>query len=95
MRSRSLTRFAALVSVVAIAAGACGGSTPATAPPSTAAASAPASTEAASPSAVASTAKPGAIINVNGKDHQVVRWFVGLGSGTNPAQIAFQQTVVN
>ncbi len=96
MRSRSLTRFGALVSVVAIAAGACGGSTPATAPPSAApAASVPAASESAAPSAVASTAKPGQIINVNGKDHQVVRWFVGLGSGTNPAQIALQQTVVN
>ena len=96
MHSRSLTRFGALVSVVAIAAGACAGSTPATAPPSTApAASVPAATASAAPSAVASTAKPGQIINVNGKDHQVVRWFVGLGSGTNPAQIALQQTVVN
>ena len=37
----------------------------------------------------------GQIINVGGKDHIVVRWYVGLGSGTNPAQIALQQTVVN
>ena len=48
-----------------------------------------------SPSAVASTAKPGQIINIGGKDHIVVRWYVGLGSGTNPAQIALQQTFVS
>src|SRR6185295_7731089 len=60
------------------------------------ASSAPATAAAsASPSIVPSTAKPGAIVNVGGKDHQVVRWYVGLGSGTNPAQIALQQTVVN
>jgi multiple sugar transport system substrate-binding protein len=96
MGRRSLTRFAALASVVAIAASACGGSSPASAPASVAAqASVPASTESAAPSAVPSTAKPGAIVNVNGKDHAVVRWYVGLGSGTNPAQITLQQTVVN
>ena len=27
--------------------------------------------------------------------HLAVGWYVGLGSGTNPAQIALQQTVVN
>jgi multiple sugar transport system substrate-binding protein len=95
MHSRSLTRFGALVSIVAIAAGACGGSTASAPASASAAASVAAPSEAASPSAVASTAKPGAIVNVNGKDHQVVRWFVGLGSGTNPAQIALQQTVVS
>jgi multiple sugar transport system substrate-binding protein len=88
-----LIRLAALASVVMLAVGACGGSTPSVGPAS-AVASAPAS-EGASPSAVASTAKPGQIINVGGKDHIVVRWYVGLGSGTNPAQIALQQTVVS
>jgi multiple sugar transport system substrate-binding protein len=47
------------------------------------------------PSIVPSTAKPGQIINVGGKDHIIVRWYVGLGSGTNPQQIALQQTVVS
>lgn len=47
------------------------------------------------PSVAPSTAKPGQILNVGGKDHIVVRWYVGLGSGTNPAQMALQQTVVN
>ena len=96
MGRRKFTRFATLASAVALAASACGGSAPSVAPASAGAASvAPPASESAAPSAVASTAKPGQIINVNGKDHQVVRWFVGLGSGTNPAQIALQQTVVN
>jgi multiple sugar transport system substrate-binding protein len=95
MGRRRFTRFATLASAVALAASACGGSAPSVAPASVATSAAPAASESAAPSAVASTAKPGQIINVNGKDHQVVRWFVGLGSGTNPAQIALQQTVVN
>jgi multiple sugar transport system substrate-binding protein len=96
MGRRRFTRFATLASAVALAASACGGSAPSVAPASGGVASvAPAASQSAAPSAVASTAKPGQIINVNGKDHQVVRWFVGLGSGTNPAQIALQQTVVN
>jgi multiple sugar transport system substrate-binding protein len=88
-------RLAALASVVALSVGACGGSAPSVGPASQAASSGPASSAAASPSAVASTAKPGQIINIGGKDHIVVRWYVGLGSGTNPAQIALQQTVVS
>jgi multiple sugar transport system substrate-binding protein len=95
MGRRRFTRFATLASAVALAASACGGSAPSVAPASVTASAAPPASQSAAPSAVASTAKPGQIINVNGKDHQVVRWFVGLGSGTNPAQIALQQTVVN
>jgi multiple sugar transport system substrate-binding protein len=92
MRSRSFSSFAALASVVALAASACTGSTPA--PASSGPSAAP---PAGSPSAsiAPSTAKPGQIVNVGGKDHQVVRWYVGLGSGTNPQQIALQQQVVN
>ena len=90
-----LIRLAALASVVALSIGACGGSAPSVGPASQVASSGPASSAAASPSAVASTAKPGQIINIGGKDHIVVRWYVGLGSGTNPAQIALQQTVVS
>jgi multiple sugar transport system substrate-binding protein len=95
MGRRRFTRFATLASAVALAASACGGSAPSVAPASVGSSAAPSASESAAPSAVASTAKPGQIINVNGKDHQVVRWFVGLGSGTNPAQIALQQTVVS
>jgi multiple sugar transport system substrate-binding protein len=94
MGKTRFTRLAALVSVVALAVGACGGSVPSNAPASVAA-SAAAATASAVPSVAPSTAKPGEIVNVGGKDHIVVRWYVGLGSGTNPAQMALQQTVVN
>jgi multiple sugar transport system substrate-binding protein len=96
MGRRRFIRIAALASTVALAVGACGGAAPSAAPPASngAAASAPA-TASEAPSIVPSTAKPGQIVNVGGKDHIVVRWYVGLGSGTNPAQIALQQTVVN
>jgi len=43
----------------------------------------------------ATTAGGGQIVNVNGVDHVVVQWFVGLGSGTNPSQITVEQKVVN
>jgi multiple sugar transport system substrate-binding protein len=97
MGTRRFIRIAALASTVALAVGACGGGAPSAAPPASTAASASAPTTTASeaPSIVPSTAKPGQIVNVGGKDHIVVRWYVGLGSGTNPAQIALQQTVVN
>ena len=90
MGRRRFIPFVALAAVVALAAGACGGAAPASAPASPAG-----STAAGSPSIAPSTAKPGSIVNVGGKDHIVVRWYVGLGSGTNPAQIALQQTVVS
>jgi multiple sugar transport system substrate-binding protein len=90
MGRRRFIPFVALAAVVALAAGSCGGAAPASAP-----ASAAGSTAAGSPSIAPSTAKPGSIVNVGGKDHIVVRWYVGLGSGTNPAQIALQQTVVS
>jgi multiple sugar transport system substrate-binding protein len=99
MDRRNVTRFATLVSVVALAASACGGgtATSSTAPASAAPSAAAVASSAASvaPSIVPSSAKPGAIVNVGGKDHIVVRWYVGLGSGTNPAQMTLQQTVVN
>jgi multiple sugar transport system substrate-binding protein len=94
MARRKLTPLATLAAVVALAANACGGAGPSTSPASPGASS-PAESAAASPSIVPSTAKPGQIISVGGKDHIVVRWYVGLGSGTNPQQIALQQTVVN
>src|SRR6266540_3672499 len=91
MGRRRFTRFAAFAAVFAIAAGACGGATPSAAPASAAATTAATS---ASPSIVPSSAKPGQIVSVGGKDHIVVRWYVGLGSGTNPQQIVLQQQVV-
>ena len=94
MGRRRFTPLAAVASVVVLALGACGGSTPASAPASVTE-SAPAASGSVAPSIAPSTAKPGQIINVNGKDHIVVRWFVGLGSGTNPQQIVLQQQVVS
>jgi multiple sugar transport system substrate-binding protein len=69
-----ITRFAALASIVALAATACSSS--ATAAPST------------------GSGGGGQIISVGGVNHVVVRWFVGLGSGTNPSQITAEQKVV-
>jgi multiple sugar transport system substrate-binding protein len=91
MRRGTLTRLVALGSVVALALGACGGAPATSAPAPTTAASASAP---ASPSIAPSTAKPGQIVTINGKEHIVVRWYVGLGSGTNPQQIVLQQQVV-
>ena len=80
-----ITRFAALASVVALAATACSSS--ATTAPSTGAGGSGALVTAAAGGG-------GQIINVGGGDHVVVRWFVGLGSGTNPSQITAEQAVV-
>jgi multiple sugar transport system substrate-binding protein len=82
---RSATRrIVGLTAVAALAVGACSssGGTPA-----------PAASSGASmvPTTQPIVTKGPAI--VNGK--HVVRWFVGLGSGTNPQQIALQQQVVN
>jgi multiple sugar transport system substrate-binding protein len=81
-----ITRFAALASVVALAATAC----------SSTATTAPAAGSSASAGALVTPAAGGGgqIINVGGVDHVVVRWFVGLGSGTNPSQITAEQKVV-
>ena len=84
-------RWAGLGSAVLLAVSACGGGNPASPAASTASSAAAGS---ASPSIVPSSAKPGQVVNVNGKDHIVVRWYVGLGSGTNPQQVALQQQVV-
>ena len=91
MSSRRFTRLATLASVVALAAGACGGSTPSAAPASAGSAA----SGSVAPSIVPSSAKPGQIVNIGGKDHIVVRWYVGLGTGTNPQQIVLQQSVVS
>jgi multiple sugar transport system substrate-binding protein len=83
-------QFAALASVAALAVSACSGSTPATTSPASAGATGT-TTASVSPSIVPSTQKPGQIIN----GHHVIRWFVGLGSGTNPSQITAEQKVVS
>jgi multiple sugar transport system substrate-binding protein len=92
MGRRGFTRFAALASVVALTASACSGSTPTTAPSVGAATPTPMPTAGVTP---AITAGGGHIVSVNGKDHVVVQWFVGLGSGNNPQQIAVEQKVVS
>src|SRR5512140_3612130 len=84
-----------LLGVVAIVASACGSSTASTAP-SVAASETPSAaavTEAPSPSIVNITPAPiAAGPGPNGGT--VVRWFIGLGAGTQPAQIGPEQTFI-
>lgn len=87
MVSRGFTRFAGLAAVVALAASACSSAATPTAAPA-AATTAPTM----APTAVPTAAPKGGTV-VNG--HIVVRWFVGLGSGTNPSQITMEQQVVS
>ncbi len=98
MVRRGFIRFAALASVVALAASACSsGATPTPSAPTT-------GTATPTPAAVAPTPTPGQLVTpatnqptimINGVEHVVVQWFVGLGSGTNPSQITLEQLVVN
>jgi multiple sugar transport system substrate-binding protein len=86
-RSRSGSRgLVALLGVVAIVAAACGGSSASTAPSAAPVTAAPS----AEPSLVAVTPEPiaGAVGPNGGK---VVRWFIGIGSGGKPEQIAAEQ----
>ncbi len=85
----AFTRFAALASVAVLAVSACGGAGATTAPSAGATGVTPPSM---APSIVPSTQKPG---QKTADGHIIVRWYVGLGSGTNPAQMALQATVVN
>jgi multiple sugar transport system substrate-binding protein len=87
MSRSGFTRLAGLVSVAALAISACS-STATTAPT----AANPGSSQAAA-SATANTTGPTGGTIVDG--HIFIRWYVGLGSGTNPQQIALQQSVVN
>jgi multiple sugar transport system substrate-binding protein len=84
----------ALVGVVAILAAACGGSTASTAPstePSEAAAPSAAITPEPTPLLTAAPVAPDAV----GPDGEpIVRWFVGLGTGGQPQQVATQTQVV-
>ena len=94
IRSRSGPRAVMVAAgIVAILAAACGGSTATTAP-SAAATAAPAATEAPAPteapSLVAITPEPiAAAVGPNGG--KVLRWFIGLGGGGKPEQIAAEQ----
>ncbi len=92
-------RLIALAGVVALAVAACGTSatstpTPATsaAPTTAASAAAPSATEAPTPLV---TPEPVAQDQPGPNGGVVVRWFVGLGAGGQPQQIATQQQVVN
>jgi multiple sugar transport system substrate-binding protein len=74
--------------MVAIVAAACGGSAPATTAPASAAA--PTAEASAAPSLVAITPAP--ITTAAGPNGGVVvRWFIGIGSGGKPEQVAAEQ----
>jgi multiple sugar transport system substrate-binding protein len=75
--------------MVAIVAAACGGSAPATTAPASEAA-APTAAPSAAPSLVAITPAP--ITTAAGPNGGVVvRWFIGIGSGGKPEQVAAEQ----
>ena len=75
--------------MVAIVAAACGGSAPATTAPASEAA-APTAEPSAAPSLVAITPAP--ITTAAGPNGgTVVRWFIGIGSGGKPEQVAAEQ----
>jgi multiple sugar transport system substrate-binding protein len=86
-----------LIGVVAIVASACGSSTSSTAP-SVAASVAPSAAAAvtAAPSATPLIVTPAPIAAGPGPNGgTVVRWFIGLGAGTQPAQIGPEQTFID
>ena len=82
-----------LAAVIAVIAAACGGSTQSSAPAASAAAtSSAAAASAAAPSIVTVTPQPlAAGPGPNGG--QVIRWFIGIGSGGKPEQVAAEQKV--
>jgi multiple sugar transport system substrate-binding protein len=88
-RSRSGPRGVALaVALVAVVAAACGGAASTAAPSAEPVATQAAATEA--PSVVAITPEPiETAVGPNGG--KVVRWFIGIGSGGKPEQIAAEQ----
>src|SRR5450759_2207203 len=88
MFRRGFTQFAALASVAALAVSACGGAGATTAPSAAGASTAPVQPSASA--IITAGPKSGTIVN----GHIVIRWYVGLGSGTNPQQIALQQKIV-
>src|SRR5688572_31863569 len=89
-RSRSApSALIALLAIAALVVTACGGTTTS---PSAAATASAAAVATAAPSVVAVTPEPlAAGPGPNGG--QVVRWFIGIGSGGKPEQIAAEQKV--
>ncbi len=80
----------AVGAVAALIVNACGASTPAVSSPSAAASQAPSATAApASPSLVAITPAPVGAVGPNGGT--VIRWFIGLGAGAQPQQVAAER----
>ena len=91
-----ITRFVALASVAVLAATACSSATVTTTPVGPGTSTPPVVTPSSGPVVTPqSTAAGGQITSINGVDHVVVQWFVGLGSGGNPSQITVEQLVVN
>jgi multiple sugar transport system substrate-binding protein len=93
MGRSSFARLAALASVAALVISACGStatSAPTQAPVESAA---PTAEVSATPAVTANLSKPPADRKTE-DGHILVRWFVGLGSGTNPNQITAQQNLV-
>lgn len=88
---RGRSRIAALAAIVSLLGTACGGAASPSPEASTAPSSAP-----ASPTPLAVTPEPVQTaeggLTADGK--VLIRWFVGLGTGGNPEQIAAQQKVV-
>jgi multiple sugar transport system substrate-binding protein len=88
-------RLAATWATIALVATACGSSAPpassapAASTAASGAASAPAATTAASPSLVAITPAPVGATGPNGGT--VIRWFIGLGAGAQPQQVAAER----
>ena len=82
--------FIALLAMVAVIVAACGGATTSSAPAASQAAPSAAAASQPAPSLVAVTPEPlAAGPGPNGG--QVVRWFIGIGSGGKPEQIAAEQ----
>jgi multiple sugar transport system substrate-binding protein len=80
-------RFGALWAAVALIAAACGSTAPATSSP--AASTAPSTSVAPTQSLVAVTPEPVGAVGPNGG--VIVRWFIGLGAGAQPQQIAAER----
>jgi multiple sugar transport system substrate-binding protein len=92
-RSASKALFA-LMGVISILAAACGGTTASTAP-SAAASEAPSAAVTAAPSATPLIVTPEPIaVGPGPNGGTVVRWFIGLGAGTQPAQIGPEQAFI-
>jgi multiple sugar transport system substrate-binding protein len=91
-RSRSSPRMLiAIAGIVAILASACGSTTTSTSPSS---APAPTATAAATPVSTPIVTAPPVITGPGPNGGVVVRWFIGLGAGTQPAQIGPEQAFI-